>query len=62
MLTGLLTPAHVTLLLIVLLLVLGPKRIPEAGRAVGHGLREFKEAITGTRDRASDAELGPPEA
>ena len=51
--TGLLTPTHVAILLIVALLVLGPKRLPEAGRAVGTGIREFKDAITG-RDRAPE--------
>jgi sec-independent protein translocase protein TatA len=45
--TGLLTPSHVAILLIVALLILGPKRLPEAGRALGTGIREFKDAITG---------------
>jgi sec-independent protein translocase protein TatA len=31
------------------LLVLGPKRLPDAGRALGRGLREFKDAVTGLR-------------
>lgn len=51
--TGLLTPTHVAILLIVALLILGPKRLPEAGRALGTGVREFKDAITG-RDRARE--------
>ena len=51
--TGLLTPTHVAILLIVALLILGPKRLPEAGRALGAGIREFKDAITG-RDRARE--------
>jgi sec-independent protein translocase protein TatA len=51
--TGLLTPTHVAILLIVALLILGPKRLPEAGRALGTGIREFKDAITG-RDRARE--------
>jgi sec-independent protein translocase protein TatA len=40
-------PTHLILILVVVLLVLGPKRLPEAGRALGHGLREFKGSITG---------------
>jgi sec-independent protein translocase protein TatA len=32
---------------IVLLLIFGPKRLPEMGRSMGHGLREFKESISG---------------
>ena len=40
-------PAHLILILAVALLVLGPKRLPAAGRALGQGLREFKCSITG---------------
>jgi sec-independent protein translocase protein TatA len=32
------------------LLLLGPKRLPDAGRALGQGLNEFKDSITGTPD------------
>ena len=32
-----------------LIIVLGPKRLPEAGRSVGKGLREFKESLSGER-------------
>ncbi|MBV9001658.1 MAG: twin-arginine translocase TatA/TatE family subunit [Solirubrobacterales bacterium] len=49
MIAQLLTPTHLAVLLIVLLLVLGPKRLPESGRALGRGIREFKEA-TRTQD------------
>ncbi len=45
--TGLLTPTHLAILLIVALLILGPKRLPQAGRALGTGIREFKDALTG---------------
>jgi len=55
--TGLLTPAHVGLILIVLLLIFGPRRLPETGRALGGGIREFKDAITGDRPSSSHAEL-----
>jgi sec-independent protein translocase protein TatA len=40
-------------LAIVLLLVFGPKRLPEMGRSMGHGMREFKESITGDRPEPS---------
>ena len=40
-------PAHLILILAVALLVLGPKRLPAAGRALGQGLREFKDSING---------------
>ena len=48
MLTSILQPAHLLILLVVVLLVLGPKRLPDAGRALGQGLNEFKDSITGT--------------
>ena len=51
--TGLLTPTYAAILLIVALLILGPTRLPAAGRALGTGIREFKDAITG-RDRARE--------
>lgn len=47
MTTNLLTPTHVAIVLIVLLLIFGPKRLPQTGRALGSGIRDFKQAITG---------------
>jgi sec-independent protein translocase protein TatA len=38
-------------LVVVLLLIFGPRRLPEMGRSVGKGLREFKDSITGKEDR-----------
>jgi sec-independent protein translocase protein TatA len=46
MATNLLTPTHLLLLLAVLLLLFGAKRLPETGRALGHSMREFRQAIT----------------
>jgi sec-independent protein translocase protein TatA len=40
-------PLHIAFLLIVLLLVFGAKRLPEIGRSVGAGMREFKDSISG---------------
>jgi sec-independent protein translocase protein TatA len=40
-------PTHLILILVVLLLVLGPKRLPRAGRALGQGLKEFRASIGG---------------
>jgi len=40
-------PMEVTIVLVIALLVLGPKRLPAAGRSLGHGIREFKESIAG---------------
>ncbi|MEZ5100364.1 MAG: twin-arginine translocase TatA/TatE family subunit [Thermoleophilia bacterium] len=38
---------EILILLLVLLLVFGPKRLPEMGRSLGRGMREFKDSITG---------------
>jgi sec-independent protein translocase protein TatA len=48
------------LLLVVALLVFGPKRLPEMGRSLGKGMREFKDSLSGKDDHA--AELPPPTA
>jgi sec-independent protein translocase protein TatA len=52
-------------ILIVALLVFGPKRLPEIGRSLGKGMREFKDSITGSDDKAelpvrSEDEPRPP--
>jgi len=57
--TGLLQPTHIIFVLVIALLFLGPKRLPEMGRSLGHGLREFKDSVTGDRDDARD-ELPQP--
>ena len=45
-LTNILEPTHVIVVLVVALLIIGPKRLPEAGRALGQGLKEFKNSIS----------------
>jgi sec-independent protein translocase protein TatA len=40
-------PPEVIVILVIALLVLGPKRLPETGRSLGRGLREFKDSIKG---------------
>jgi sec-independent protein translocase protein TatA len=37
-------------ILVIALLVLGPKKLPEVGRSVGRGMREFKESLAGNND------------
>ena len=41
-------------ILVVALIVLGPKKLPEAARSVGRGMREFKESISGVDDDLDD--------
>ncbi len=56
--TGLLSPAHIAILLVVLLLVFGAKGLPELGRSLGSGMREFKHSISGEHDE-EPAALAP---
>jgi sec-independent protein translocase protein TatA len=54
MLTNILQPTHLIVVLVVALLILGPKRLPEAGRALGQGLKEFRGSITGAQEDPPD--------
>lgn len=47
---GWIGPWEIAILLIVALLVFGPKRLPEMGRSIGKGMREFKDSVTGKDD------------
>jgi sec-independent protein translocase protein TatA len=48
--SGFLSPVHVLLLLVVVLLLFGTKRLPELGRSLGSGLRSFKHSLDGTEE------------
>jgi sec-independent protein translocase protein TatA len=41
-------------ILVIALLVLGPKKLPEAGRSIGRGMREFKDSLSGNNDSDDD--------
>ncbi len=43
-------PLEIAIVLIIALLVFGPKRLPELGKSLGKGIREFKGSITGEDD------------
>jgi len=54
---------EVLILGLIILLIFGPKRLPEMGRQLGRGMREFKESITGSGKGDEDVdrpELPPP--
>lgn len=41
---------ELVIVLVIALVVLGPKRLPDAGKAVGKGMREFKDSVSGKDD------------
>jgi sec-independent protein translocase protein TatA len=46
--TGWTSPTHIALLLLIALLLFGAKRLPEIGRSLGSGMREFKDSVGGS--------------
>jgi sec-independent protein translocase protein TatA len=48
---GLDNPLHIAFLVVILLLVFGAKRLPEIGRSLGSGMREFKDSVSGEANR-----------
>jgi sec-independent protein translocase protein TatA len=48
------SPAELVFVLLILVVVLGPRRLPDAGRALGRGLREFKLSLTGDASHTPD--------
>lgn len=40
-------PLEIIILLVIVLLIFGPKRLPDLGRSLGRGMREFKDSVTG---------------
>jgi sec-independent protein translocase protein TatA len=49
-------PGELIIVLVIALIVLGPKRLPEVGRSIGNGMREFKDSLAGEPSRDDDDE------
>ena len=60
--SGFLQPWHIIVLLAIALLLFGGKRLPEMGRSLGHGMREFKDAVTGNSPPETDTQPELPPA
>ena len=54
MFPGSVGPMEVVLVLVIALLVLGPKKLPDVARSVGKGMREFKDALSDADHRTTD--------
>jgi sec-independent protein translocase protein TatA len=50
---GLDNPSHIVFLVVILLLVFGAKRLPEIGRSLGTGMREFKDSVSGEASKTT---------
>jgi sec-independent protein translocase protein TatA len=53
-------PFEVAIVLIIALIVFGPKRLPELGKSLGKGIREFKGSISGEHDDDPPKQAAPP--
>jgi sec-independent protein translocase protein TatA len=59
---GLDNPLHIAFLVVILLLLFGAKRLPEIGRSLGSGMREFKDSVTGNSSSDQAALPAPQQA
>jgi sec-independent protein translocase protein TatA len=58
------SPVELIIILVVVLIVFGPKRLPDLGRSLGRGMREFKDSVTGKdkdKDELLEASVEKPE-
>ena len=55
-------PLEIVIVLVIVLVIFGPKRLPDLGRSLGRGMREFKDSVTGKdRDELPAGESGDDE-
>jgi sec-independent protein translocase protein TatA len=50
-------PLEIIIVLVIVLVIFGPKRLPDLGRSMGRGMREFKDSVTGKDKDDEPAEL-----
>jgi sec-independent protein translocase protein TatA len=54
-------PMELIIVLVIALIVIGPKRLPEVGKSLGKGMREFKDSLSGdSRDDDEESDIAPP--
>lgn len=55
-------PVEIIIVLVIVLLIFGPKRLPDLGRSLGGGLREFKDSVTGKDKEKEHLDAGEQRA
>jgi sec-independent protein translocase protein TatA len=55
-------PVEIVIVLVIVLMIFGPKRLPELGRSMGKGMREFKDSVTGKDEEEHKPELQAAQA
>ena len=58
--SGIDSPVKILFVLVIALIVLGPKRLPEVGRSLGQGIREFRSSVSGVMDHHEETPVAPP--
>jgi len=51
---GLLSPVHLVIIMVIVLILFGPGKLPDLGKGLGKGIREFKDALRGGAETPSD--------
>jgi sec-independent protein translocase protein TatA len=55
-------PLEIIIILVIVLIVFGPKRLPDLGKSLGRGMREFKDSVTGKdKDELPEGPIETPE-
>jgi sec-independent protein translocase protein TatA len=55
-------PLEIVIILVIVLIIFGPKRLPDLGRSLGRGMREFKDSVTGKdKDELPEGNAEQPE-
>jgi TatA/E family protein of Tat protein translocase len=58
---GIESPTHLIFIAIIALIVLGPKRLPDLARSLGHGIREFRQSLEDGANGDHDGTQAPPQ-
>jgi sec-independent protein translocase protein TatA len=55
-------PLEIVVILVIVLVIFGPKRLPDLGRSLGRGMREFKDSVTGKdKDELAEGAVDKPD-